>query len=85
MSDQVDLYKQYVAPKITKVDTLVALWIGINDVGEAFWSKKSALVTECVNRYFELLQVLVNDGYSKFVLLSIPGKPRAPEKENYVF
>ncbi|CCT74529.1 related to cellulose-binding GDSL lipase/acylhydrolase [Fusarium fujikuroi] len=72
MSDQVDLYKQYVAPKITKVDTLVAFWIGINDVGEAFWSKKSALVTECVDRYFELLQVLVNDGYSKFVLLSIP-------------
>ncbi|KAF5648824.1 cellulose-binding GDSL lipase acylhydrolase [Fusarium sp. NRRL 25303] len=72
MSEQVDLYKQYAAPKITKVDTLVAFWIGINDVGEAFWSKKSALVTECVNRYFELLQVLVNDGYSKFVLLSIP-------------
>ncbi|EGU83178.1 hypothetical protein FOXB_06300 [Fusarium oxysporum f. sp. conglutinans Fo5176] len=72
MSEQVDLYKQYVAPKITKADTLVAFWIGINDVGEAFWSKKSALVTECVNRYFELLQVLVNDGYSKFVLLSIP-------------
>ncbi|KAF4436700.1 hypothetical protein FACUT_6295 [Fusarium acutatum] len=72
MSEQVDLYKQYAAPKITKADTLVAFWIGINDVGEAFWSKKSALVTECVNRYFELLQVLVNDGYSKFVLLSIP-------------
>jgi hypothetical protein len=81
MSEQVDLYKQYIASKITKADTLVAFWIGINDVGEAFWSKKSALVTECVNRYFELLQVLVNDGYSKFVLLSIPGKPRPFGKE----
>ncbi|KAF4445340.1 hypothetical protein F53441_10889 [Fusarium austroafricanum] len=72
MSEQVDLHKQYVAPKISKAETLVAIWIGINDVGEAFWSKKSALVTECVNRYFELLQTLVDSGYNKFVLLSIP-------------
>jgi hypothetical protein len=73
MSDQVVLHKQYVAPVISDADTLVAIWIGINDVGEAFWSKTSALVTECVNRYFELLQTLVDDGFDKFVLLNIPG------------
>ncbi|KAM0247137.1 hypothetical protein ACHAP5_004216 [Fusarium lateritium] len=75
-SDQVDLYKQYVAPKISKDETLVAIWNGINDVGEAFWSKTNALVTECVNRYFELVQTLVDDGFKNFVLLSIPGKPK---------
>lgn len=73
MSDQVGLYKQYVAPAVSDADTLVAIWIGINDVGEAFWSKTNALVTECVNRYFELLQTLVDDGFDKFVLLNIPG------------
>ncbi|KAM0350625.1 hypothetical protein ACHAPU_003111 [Fusarium lateritium] len=71
-SDQVDLYKQYVAPEISDADTLVAIWIGINDVGEAFWSKTGALVNECVNRYFELVQTLVDDGFDKFVLLNIP-------------
>ncbi|KAF4964607.1 hypothetical protein FSARC_7513 [Fusarium sarcochroum] len=72
VAEQVALYKQYVAPKISDDDTLVAIWIGINDVGEAFWSKTGALVPECVNRYFELLQILVDDGFDKFVLLSIP-------------
>jgi hypothetical protein len=74
MSDQVALYKRYVAPVISEGDTLVAIWIGINDVGEAFWSKTSALVIECVNRYFELLQTLVDGGHDKFVLLTIPGQ-----------
>ncbi|CAG7562363.1 unnamed protein product [Fusarium equiseti] len=72
MSDQVALYKQYVAPKISDADTLVAFWIGINDVGESFWSKTNAPVTKCVDRYFELLKELVDEGYNKFVLLSIP-------------
>ena len=76
MSDQVALYKQYVAPKISDADTLVAFWIGINDVGESFWSKTNAPVTKCVDRYFELLKELVDDGYKKFVLLSIPGELR---------
>jgi hypothetical protein len=74
MSDQVALYKQYVAPKISNADTLVAFWIGINDVGESFWSKTNAPVTKCVDRYFELLKELVDEGYNKFVLLSIPGE-----------
>ena len=72
MSDQVALYKQYVAPKISDADTLVAFWIGINDVGESFWS--NAPVTKCVDRYFGLLKELVDEGYNKFVLLSIPGE-----------
>ncbi|RGP67016.1 hypothetical protein FLONG3_8674 [Fusarium longipes] len=72
MSDQVALYQQYVGPEMSDADTLAAIWIGINDVGEAFWSKTSALVTECVNRYFELLQTLVDQGFHKFVLLTIP-------------
>ncbi|KAM0560101.1 hypothetical protein ACHAPJ_004061 [Fusarium lateritium] len=71
-AEQVALYKQYVAPKISDDDTLVAIWIGINDVGEAFWSRTEALVTECVNRYFELLESLVDDSFDNFVLLSIP-------------
>lgn len=86
MSDQVALYKQYVSPTMSTDDSLVAIWIGINDVGEAFWSKTSALVNECVGRYFELLQSLVDEGFDKFVLLSIPGDfpTKAIFIENYL-
>lgn len=55
-----------------KANALVAVWIGINDVGEPFWDKESAPVTKIMDRYFELLQTLADDGLKNFVLLSVP-------------
>ncbi|KAK1485439.1 GDSL-like Lipase/Acylhydrolase [Colletotrichum tamarilloi] len=72
VDDQVDQYKQYVSSAVNKNNALVAVWIGINDVGEPFWDKVSAPVTKIMDRYFELLQTLADDGLKNFVLLSVP-------------
>ncbi|KAF4995846.1 hypothetical protein FDECE_12679 [Fusarium decemcellulare] len=72
VDDQVAQYKQYVSSKITKADTLVAVWIGINDLGEPFWDKTDAPVDKTMDRYFELLQTLVDDGLNNFALLTVP-------------
>ncbi|KAI8167001.1 Acetylesterase [Colletotrichum sp. SAR 10_70] len=73
VDDQVDQYKQYVSAAVTdKANALVAVWIGINDVGEPFWDKESAPVAKIMDRYFELLQTLADDGLKNFVLLSVP-------------
>ncbi|KAF3799690.1 Acetylesterase [Colletotrichum gloeosporioides] len=73
VDDQVDQYKQYVSSAVAdKANALVAVWIGINDVGEPFWDKESAPVTKIMDRYFELLQTLADDGLKNFVLLSVP-------------
>ncbi|EFQ33588.1 GDSL-like Lipase/Acylhydrolase [Colletotrichum graminicola] len=72
VDDQIGQYTQYVSSKINKADTLVAVWIGINDVGEPFWDRQAAPVAKTMNRYFQLLQTLVDDGLENFVLLTIP-------------
>ncbi|KAK1971064.1 GDSL-like Lipase/Acylhydrolase [Colletotrichum sublineola] len=72
VDDQVGQYTQYVSGKINKANTLVAVWIGINDVGEPFWDRQAAPVVKIMDRYFQLLQTLVNDGLKNFVLLTVP-------------
>ncbi|KAK2731693.1 GDSL-like Lipase/Acylhydrolase [Colletotrichum kahawae] len=73
VDDQVDQYKQYVSSAVAdKANALVAVWIGINDVGEPFWDKESAPVAKIMDRYFALLQTLADDGRKNFVLLSVP-------------
>ncbi|KAK1983954.1 GDSL-like Lipase/Acylhydrolase [Colletotrichum cereale] len=72
VDDQVDQYTQYVSSKINKANTLVAVWIGINDVGEPFWDRQAAPIAKIMDRYFQLLQTLVNDGLKNFVLLTVP-------------
>ncbi|KAH7137395.1 hypothetical protein B0J13DRAFT_609449 [Dactylonectria estremocensis] len=72
VDDQVAQYKQYVSGKISAGDTLVAVWIGINDLGEPFWDKTEAPINKTMDRYFELLQTLVEDGLNNFALLTVP-------------
>ncbi|GKT42910.1 acetylesterase [Colletotrichum spaethianum] len=74
VDDQVEQYTQYVSSKVDKANTLVAVWIGINDVGEPFWDNESAPVTKIMDRYFQLLQTLADDGLTNFVLLTVPRK-----------
>ncbi|RYO74218.1 hypothetical protein DL766_002965 [Monosporascus sp. MC13-8B] len=56
----------------TPKNTLAAVWIGINDVGENFWDRKPAPIGIILDRYFELLQTLYDDGIRNLVLLTIP-------------
>ncbi|KAF4978167.1 hypothetical protein FZEAL_5412 [Fusarium zealandicum] len=72
VDDQVAQYKQYVSGKKSASDTLVAVWIGINDLGEPFWDKQAAPISKILDRYFGLLQTLVKDGLNNFVLLTVP-------------
>ncbi|KAH9886129.1 hypothetical protein F4778DRAFT_759098 [Xylariomycetidae sp. FL2044] len=82
--DQVeDLFTSYLATPPdyapwTAENALVAVWVGINDVGEPFWDRISAPVDELMERYFGLLQTLYDAGLRKFVLLTVPPFDRAP-------
>lgn len=56
-------------------DTLVGVWIGVNDVGNTFYLSNATAVLDAVTtRYFELLQMTYNAGARNFVLLSVPRK-----------
>ncbi|RBQ79484.1 hypothetical protein FVER14953_11869 [Fusarium verticillioides] len=72
VDDQVAQYKEYVADKISSAETLVAVWIGINDLGEPFWKKSAAPIEKTMDRYFELLKTLPEAGLKKFALLTVP-------------
>lgn len=59
----------------TAANTLVGVWIGVNDVGNTYWlSNVTDVVTAVVNRYFEEVQIIYNAGARNFVLLSVPRK-----------
>jgi hypothetical protein len=74
VDDQVAQYKEYVTDKLSGAETLVAVWIGINDLGEPFWKKSAAPVKKTMDRYFELLETLTQTGLKKFALLTVPRK-----------
>jgi hypothetical protein len=59
----------------TSDNTLVGVWMGVNDVGNAFYLNGwEALITKVLGRYFEQLQIMYNAGVRKFVLLGVPRK-----------
>lgn len=83
LDGQVELFHDYLSEKPdfapwTAANSVAAVWIGINDLGEPFWDGYRAPVDELVERYFELLQDLYNDGLRKFVLLKVPRKSYLP-------
>ncbi|KAI1841271.1 hypothetical protein JX266_012507 [Neoarthrinium moseri] len=80
---QVDLFQSYLSSKPdyapwTSANTLVAVWIGINDVGESFWDFAATPINAVMDRYFDLLLTLYDDGATNFVLFSVPPFDRAP-------
>ncbi|KAI1420387.1 carbohydrate esterase family 16 protein [Xylaria sp. FL1777] len=81
--DQVEtLFSTYLtgsaAPWKSAADVLVAVWCGINDVGEPFWDGISAPIDTILDRYFGLLDTLYADGLKNYVLFTIPPFDRAP-------
>lgn len=57
----------------TASNTLVGVWIGVNDVGNTYYLSNVTEVTNAViSRYFEQLQIIYNAGARNFVLLSVP-------------
>ncbi|KAK2054969.1 GDSL-like Lipase/Acylhydrolase [Colletotrichum caudatum] len=60
-------------------NTLVGVWMGVNDVGNAAWgSNREALLVQVLGRYFDQLQILYDAGVRNFVLLSVPPTQKTP-------
>ncbi|KAH6647911.1 hypothetical protein BKA67DRAFT_594740 [Truncatella angustata] len=83
VKDQVGYFNEYLASKPsyapwTSDDLLVAVWIGINDVGNPFWDGTASPIDSIMDEYFDLLQNLTDTGVTNFVLLTVPPFNNAP-------
>ncbi|KAB5583628.1 hypothetical protein GE09DRAFT_1182287 [Coniochaeta sp. 2T2.1] len=63
----------------TAENTLVGVWIGVNDVGNSYWkADETVLLGKIMDRYFEQLKVVYDAGARNFVLLSVPPIDKTP-------
>ncbi|KAK0630371.1 hypothetical protein B0T17DRAFT_653825 [Bombardia bombarda] len=63
----------------TGADTLVAVWMGVNDVGNSWWLDTYAgLLEKIMDSYFGQLQVVYEAGGRNFVLLGVPPIQKTP-------
>ncbi|POS75545.1 cellulose-binding GDSL lipase/acylhydrolase [Diaporthe helianthi] len=57
----------------TAANTLVGVWIGVNDVGNSYYlSNVDEVIPSVIAKYFQLLQIIYDAGARNFVLLSVP-------------
>ena len=60
-------------------DSLFAIWIGVNDVGNAWYRPEWPTLSEQIlDRYFEQVQILYDAGARKFAFLTVPPLHRTP-------
>ena len=82
--DQVNIFSSSLAAKPsyapwTSTNTLAGIWMGINDVGNSWYTANySTLVEEILDRYFDQVQILYNAGVRKFLFLSVPPIEKTP-------
>lgn len=82
--DQVDEFVTNLAPAPayapwTGADSLFGIWIGVNDVGNAWYRPEwPTLSVQIVDQYFKQVQRLYDAGGRKFVFLTVPPINRAP-------
>ncbi|KUI55788.1 hypothetical protein VP1G_03199 [Cytospora mali] len=62
----------------TADNSLAVVWIGINDVGEAFWEDIELPLDAIMTRYWGLVQDLYDDGLRDFVIMTVPPFDQAP-------
>lgn len=70
----------------TAENTLFAVWIGVNDIGECFWEQTeytTCPIDDVMTQYFSLLQQLYDDGARQFVLNTVPPFYKAPTFDAY--
>ena len=59
----------------TADNTLVGVWIGVNDVGNSYWMEDlDTLDGKIMDKYFEQLQIIYDAGARNFALLTVPRK-----------
>jgi len=84
--DQVDLWKKYLSPPPKQApwkgsDSLFAVMIGINDIGNSWWWSnvtQEAFHNTLLNRYFNLVDQLYDKGARSFLFINVPPIDRAP-------
>jgi phospholipase/lecithinase/hemolysin len=85
--DQVTLFESHLAPlpstadspSLTSSNTLFAIWIGVNDVGNAWGSSNwSTLSKQIINQYIAQAQKLYNSGARNFLFLTVPPIQKTP-------
>ncbi|KAF4615422.1 hypothetical protein D9613_002573 [Agrocybe pediades] len=84
--DQVNQFKEFLAPKPSGAqwsgnNSLFAIWIGINDVGNSFpWTNitQPQFYTVLMNRLTTQLDELYANGARSFLFLTVPPTDRAP-------
>ncbi|GAW08948.1 carbohydrate esterase family 16 protein [Lentinula edodes] len=84
--DQVSQFQEFLAPKPVGAEwsssnSLFAIWIGINDVGNSFpWTNISQPIfyEKLMARLASQVEILYNSGARSFVFLTVPPTDRAP-------
>jgi phospholipase/lecithinase/hemolysin len=82
--DQVKIFSDNLAAKPsyapwTASNSVAAVWMGVNDVGNSFWFEDyQAINGRVLDSYFGQLEILYRAGLRKFVLLSVPPTEKAP-------
>ncbi|KAJ3877251.1 hypothetical protein F5051DRAFT_409087 [Lentinula edodes] len=84
--DQVSQFQEFLAPKPVGAEwsssnSLFAIWIGINDVGNSFpWTNISQPIfyEKLMARLTSQVEILYNSGARSFVFLTVPPTDRAP-------
>lgn len=83
LADQVENYSGTLGTKPdyapwTPENAIVAVWIGVNDVGNSWYQPDAQdIATRVVARYFELLQDIYATGIRQFALLNVPREFRS--------
>jgi phospholipase/lecithinase/hemolysin len=76
--DQTTEFSTYLVPPPTTAqwtasNSLFAVWIGVNDVGNAWGeSNWTTIAAEVVTRYFQEVQIMYNAGARNFLFLTVP-------------
>jgi phospholipase/lecithinase/hemolysin len=80
--DQVSLFTKNLSPlpsPLSSSNTLFAIWIGVNDVGNAWYTANwSTLSQTIINRYFQEAAALYAGGARNFLFLTVPPIQRTP-------
>ncbi|KAL1610430.1 hypothetical protein SLS60_002097 [Paraconiothyrium brasiliense] len=83
VKQQVGYFNQYLASKPDYApwasdNLLVAIWIGINDLGNPFWDNITPPTDKVLDEYFDLVQNLTDSGVSQFAFVTVPPFQNAP-------
>ncbi|KAF9893634.1 hypothetical protein FE257_010946 [Aspergillus nanangensis] len=63
----------------TSTNAVFGIWIGVNDVGNAFWQTEAdTFIPQLISRLGSLVQDLYTAGARKFLLLNVPPTSRSP-------